>query len=35
MSLIDQLLAFIAEIVQFVDLFEAILIFLSFFGINL
>ena len=35
MSVIDQLLAFIAEITQYVDLFEAILVFLGFFGITL
>lgn len=35
MSALDQLLAFIAEITQFVNLFEAILVFLSFFGLNL
>ena len=35
MTVIDQLLAFIAEITQYVDLFEAILVFLGFFGITL
>lgn len=35
MSVIDQILAVVAEITQYLDLFEAILVFLSFFGINL
>lgn len=33
MSIIDQLLAFITEVVQYVDLFQAIIVFLGFFGI--
>lgn len=35
MSVIDQFLAVVAEITQYLDLFQAILVFLSFFGINL
>ncbi len=35
MSVIDQLLAFITEIVQYVDLFQALIVFLGFFGIVL
>lgn len=35
MTVIDQLLAFIADITQYVDLFQAIIVFLGFFGITL
>lgn len=35
MTVIDQLLTFIADITQYVDLVQAILVFLSFFGITL
>jgi hypothetical protein len=33
MSVLDQFLAFISEVVQYVDLFQAIIVFLGFFGI--
>lgn len=35
MSVLDQFLAFIADITQYVNIFEAILVFLSFFGVTL
>jgi len=35
MTAFSQLLAFIAEIVQFINLFEAILLFLGFFGVTI
>lgn len=35
MTVIDQLLAFITEITQFINIFEALIVFLSFFGVNL
>ena len=35
MNIIDQLLTFITDISQYLDLFQAIIVFLGFFGINL
>lgn len=35
MNVFDQILFFLTDIAQFVDLFTAILTFLGFFGINL
>ncbi len=35
MTVLDELLAFITEITQFINLFEALVVFLSFFGVNL
>lgn len=35
MNIFDQFLAILADIIQFVDLFAAIVTFLSFFGLNL
>jgi hypothetical protein len=35
MSIIDQFLAFIADISQYLDLVQAIFVFLGFFGITI
>jgi hypothetical protein len=35
MNIFEEILAFLAEIAQFTELFTAILTFLSFFGLNL
>ncbi len=35
MSVLDQILNFIAQINPFLDLFNALLLFLGFFGINI
>ena len=35
MTVLDQLLAFIADITQYINLFESLLVFLGFFGITL
>lgn len=35
MTILDQFIAFLTNILQYVDLFAGILTFLSFFGINI